>query len=384
MRDWTKLTLLTSAMLAFSLPALADDHSDMTPCESDADCGEYHVCVEGDAHDDEEVVLVTTEADEAVIESCDTDDDCGEGDWTCVDGVCMSEGVDEPTEPVEPVEPDEPEEAEKYCVVDLSALPVDPACESFCSILSTCGGFDDTGSSGSSMGSDGDGSEGGDASSSGFAPEEGEGSEDEGGDAEMPSADVPIQSCETTSDCAQEDAECIDGQCITGLDHSELPPPSSEPIEMSPEAMEQAIMLCNQVCSYGVYMEAALEEFATLNACLEAADSETICEDEPCTEESDAWMDAMESSGAMVGLETSVGASGGAAESGVSSDSALSSDDNASGSAEGTAGEDGAAEGGEDKAGDEGGCNASDAPLMPWVIVLGLLTVVFTRRREAL
>ena len=361
-------------MLAFSLPALADDHSDMTPCESDADCGEYHVCVEGDAHDDEEPVFISTEIDEAVIESCDIDDDCSEDDSTCVDGVCMSEGIDEPTEPVEP---DEPEEAEKYCVVDLSALPVDPACESLCSIVSTCGGFD-TGSSGSSMGSDGDGSEGGEASSSGFVPEEGEGSEDEGEDAEMPSADVPVQSCETTSDCAQEDAECIDGQCITGVDHSELPPPSSEPIEMSPEAIEQATMLCNQVCSYGVYMEAALEELATLNACLEAADSETICEDEPCTEEGEAWTAAMESAGVMAALETSVGASGGAAESGVSSDTALNSADDASGSAEGAAdGEDKAAE-------DEGGCNASDAPFLPWLVFMTLATMALMRRREAL
>jgi hypothetical protein len=383
MRHWTKRILITSALMAFSSPALADGHGDdPTPCESDADCDAYHVCVEGHS-DDETTVSVSTSsegsdeeaADMARLEPCETDEDCGGGAWTCVDDYCT---YGDPEEPEEPEDVEEAEEAMMYCAVDLSEIPAAPACATLCDVMAECGGL---GEGSTDVSTD---SEDGAASSSGFAPDEGEGSGGE--DSADPMPDVPEQSCETASDCANEDAECIDGLCSTEWDHSEMEPGESEPIEMSPEALEAATKWCNQVCSYGVYMEVGLDELASLNACIEGADVEAICAEESCGDEGEAWGEALDASGVMDGLESSVGGvSTGAAESGpASGDNMESSTDDSSATGAGAPGDEAATDGGAEEADGDGGCNASDAPLMPWAVVLGLMTVVFMRRREAL
>jgi uncharacterized protein (TIGR03382 family) len=393
MRYWTKLIVMTSALLAVSLPALADNHgADSTPCESDADCGEYQVCVEGHGDDDGAVDVISNEPDAAEdmarLESCEADEDCGDG-WLCEDGYCAYDRSEEPAGPDEP-EVDEVDEVEggdetsKYCAVDLSALPADPACASLCEIMSACGGLGEGSSDVSGDSNDGE------ASSSGFTPEEGEGSGDEDGAEGMPEADVPVQSCETDDDCAEEDAECVDGQCSTSWEHSEMEPGDSEAIEMSPEDMEQAMMMCNQICNYGAYLEAGVDELASLNACLETADSETLCIDEPCAAEGEAWVEALESGGILEGLESSVGGVNmGAAESGPPTDDGMemsAGDSNASGEGDEGAsvggGDEEAVGGGDEEAEDAGGCNASDAPVVPWIALMMLMTVALMRRRE--
>ena len=380
MRTWTNLVLMTSAMLAFTLPAMAEGHgTEPTPCETDADCAdEYHVCVEGHAHDDEDAIAVSTD----VVESCETDEECAEG-GTCVDEMCIYASNSLPGEPSGDEEGSD--EDAKFCVVDLDALPIDPACTALCDVMAGCG-LGSVESVESVETSD----SGGEASSAGFAPDEGEGSEDAGGDGdEEPSIDVPVESCDTSDDCSEEDAECIDTVCTTEWDHSEGDPPVSEPIELSPEELEQANAMCSQMCNYGAYLEAGIEELTALNACLDAAESETVCEDNPCEDEGQAWSAALEAAGVMANLEHAQGAVNmGAAEvsadelseglnaaddgssSGTTSGEAAGNTDAGSSSSAATAKE------------DDGGCNASGAPFVPWVVLMSLMTLVLMRRRQ--
>ena len=139
-----------------------------------------------------------------------------------------------------------------FCVVDLDALPSDPACESMCNILAECGLV--ASGSGSSRGSEGA------RRGSGFAPEPAEGSGEEDGAEDMPAADAPMQTCESSDDCDLEDAECVDGFCVTEWSHSEGEEPTDMPIELSPEEVQTSITMCMQMCNYSVYLEAGVEE----------------------------------------------------------------------------------------------------------------------------
>ena len=116
MRVWTFVALSLSLSLAVSLPALAEGHAgDPTPCESDADCGAYHVCVEGHAGDDEVATSVIVEAEDSMAEpmSCESDADCNEG-VLCVDDYCIGSSE----APEEPVDPEEDEAPSMFCAVD--------------------------------------------------------------------------------------------------------------------------------------------------------------------------------------------------------------------------------------------------------------------------
>ena len=377
MRVWTFVALSLSLSLAVSLPALAEGHAgDPTPCESDADCGAYHVCVEGHAGDDEVATSVIIEAEDSMAEpmSCESDADCNEG-VLCVDDYCIGSSE----APEEPVDPEEDEAPSMFCAVDLDALPSDPACESMCNILVECP--PEASGSGSSRGSEGG------ASSSGFAPEPAEGSGEDDGAEDMPAADVPMQTCESTDDCDLEDAECVDGFCVTEWSHSEGEEPTEMPIELSPEEVQTSITLCMQMCNYSVYLEAGVEELASLNACFEeAAGSETFCGD-ACASEGEAWGAAIESAGVLEGLEHAQGGGdfAGSAESAMASESEMSGDDSGSSLAADGAekGADGT-EGAESSSEDEGGCNSSHGPMAPVVLMVALLSCLVVRRRVSL
>jgi uncharacterized protein (TIGR03382 family) len=413
-----KKLLFTITILAFSTPAMADNHGDdegasapdmaVISCESDADCEEYKMlCVDGYC-DLDWTPPPSCESDAECADTehcvwgscheqgmyCQTDDDCGDymmcrmggmgssgasggsmdtptplptdpdgegsgeggepdgsgapervpmpvscesdadcGDEVCIDGFCQwqDEGDGEP--------------AEEWgrCTLDPEQVPTDEACAALCEAVGSCAGEGDT-----VVSTDDAAGSSGNADGTNTAP-----------------------TCEDDTECVNEGEFCIDGACQReeGGEH------------FGPSAEEQ-IGMCTAMCSYAVLNEVALDELATLSQCvIDNADAEDPCAVlDLCDEAGEAWGDAIMESD--IADDVGFGMGGGLDVGEGGEGTRNTGDGGTSGAPVTDDGGDGEGSGGTAPPSDSGGCGATDAPTIPWLVLMTLGLAALLRRRQ--
>ena len=416
-----KRMLWTIALVAMTTPALADDHGDedgapdmvdVVPCETDADCEDYKmICVEGYCESEGSVEPWTPEclADTDCADSeqcvwnechatgtyCQADADCGEYMSCRIDGGGMSSGASQGSfggMPVDPADgedsgedsgapmPDpvscesdedcwegdicvegictwQDEETETWgtCMIDPDQVPTDATCQAVCEAVGSCQEVEEEPT----------------VISVDEAMSEESDSEDSD-DQEMPDSGempmVPVQLCEEDADCDNDGNVCVDGYCEGDMDeHHE------EHHHHGPSHEEQ-LAFCTAICSYTVVMEAGVDELGTLAQCLtENANADDVCAAmDACEEAGEAWGQAVEAADLEGGIGLGSGLGGGSGE-------ALNTQDDGD-TTRGRANAEQANDA--PRADDGGGCESTQAPVIPWLVAMTLLVAGLLRRRQ--